>query len=102
MNMDLEIPRGSDYILKFEFLGDNNGAYEFSDDDLVRLEFSNIAGNITASPIDIDVEDNPASVVLPRVLLDTFESNPIKYKLILIKDINDLHLTLLTGYISLI
>lgn len=104
VNRDLEIPRGSDYIMKFEFLGENNLPYAFDEEnDLLRLEFDDVEGNYTAYPITIDLENftNPVSVKLPRVLLDTFDNNPIKYKLVLVKD-TDLTLILLCGYINLI
>ncbi len=102
-NRDIDIPRGTDYILKFEFLGANNQAYVFDSDDLMRLEMTDIEGAQDAYPITINLENytNPVSVIIPRVLTDTFESNPIKYKLLLIKD-PDLHLCLLSGYINLV
>lgn len=100
MNRDINVEKGSDYIFRFEFLGANNTAYAFdADDDWLQMELEDMAGNCPAAPIVIPLEDieNPVAVKIPWVLLDTFASNPIKYRLVLSKP--DLQLVLLSGYI---
>ena len=102
VNRDLEIPRGSDYVFKFECLGENNAAYVFAEEDLLKIELCDIEGKYAPAAIDIATEDasNPFSATIPYILLDTFDSNPIKYTLTLIKA--ELTLVLLSGYINLI
>lgn len=101
MNRDVQVEKGSDYLFRFEFLGENNAAYAFdSDDDWLQLELEDVAGNCPAAPIIVPLEDieNPVTIKIPWSLLDTFKSNPIKYKLVLSK--SDLQLVLLSGYIQ--
>lgn len=100
MNRDLEIQKDSDYILRFECVGENNQPYVFdSDIDFLQLEFEDIEGKRAASPIEIDLTDveYPIEVTIPYLLVHSFNSNIIKYKLILLNP--TLQLVLLSGYI---
>ena len=100
---NLEIPRNSDYTLKFEFLGQGNSAYEFDDSSQgLELQFSDMENKIIPDPIDIDLGniENPVSVVIPADTLNLFKNNPIKYKLVFTKD--NQQFPLLSGNIYLI
>lgn len=102
INRDLEIAKGSDYVLKFEFLGENNLPYVFDEElDSLMINFSDIEKKIEDS-IDIDLVDieNPVSVKIAADVLESFTSNPIRYELILQKE--DIDLVLLTGRITVI
>ena len=98
MNRDIVIPIDSDYLLKLELLGKNNLPYEFAEDDILSLSFNDIKGTHEES-LDIDLEDfeNPLSVIIPNALLSEYSTNPIKYKLVLVK--SEITLTLLSGNI---
>lgn len=98
MNRDIITQQGSDYILKLELLGNNNLPYSFEDDDELHIHFSDIKGaKVVSQEIDISEFENPLTHLITSEFLSVFTSNPIKYKLILIKP--DITLTLLTGNI---
>lgn len=109
-NRDLEIPRDSDYILNFEFLGANNTQFVFAAHDTLQMEFNNIKGDACECSCSADLFDsidltdytNPVRITLTKELLEEFENNPIKYKLVLLREDTGIRLTLLTGYINLI
>lgn len=99
MNRDIQIPEASDYVLRLELLGENNQAYQFEDDDVLYLVLSDVKNSITEE-LEIDISEfaNPLSYVISREFLDdTFEADPVKYKVLLHKE--SLTLCLLSGNI---
>lgn len=98
MNKDIEMLNGSDYVLRFEFLGEDNLDFEFVDTDNLTIQFSDVSEKFgNTDNINLFEFQNPLEYTIKNDDLSIFTSDPVKYNLILYR--SNVTLSLLSGNI---